>query len=41
MNKVSTLGLGKERFAKGYLRQLVYPFRNDPETAGVLDPSQR
>ena len=36
-----TMGLGEERFPKGYLRQLVYPFRNDPKTAEVVDPSGR
>lgn len=29
------------QFPKGYLRQLVYPFRNDPEEAEVADPSAR
>ena len=33
--------LGEQRFPKGYLRQLVYPFRNDPKTAEVVDPSGR
>ena len=37
----ATMGLGQERFPKGYLRQLVYPFRNDPKTAEVVDPSAR
>ena len=37
----ATMGLGEERFPKGYLRQLVYPFRNDPKTAEVVDPSGR
>jgi lathosterol oxidase len=36
-----TMGLGEERFPKGYLRQLVYPFWNDPKTAEVVDPSGR
>jgi lathosterol oxidase len=36
-----TMGLGHERFPKGYLRQLVYPFRHDPRTAEPPDPSRR
>ena len=36
-----SMGLGEEQFPKGYLRQLVYPFRNDPKTADVVDPSGR
>jgi len=36
-----TMGLGDERFPKGYLRQLIYPFWNDPKTAEVMDPSTR
>lgn len=36
-----TMGLGKERFPMGYLRQFVYPFRHDPKTREVTNPSQR
>lgn len=36
-----SMGLGREQFPKGYLRQLVYPLRNDPKNAGVADPSRR
>ena len=35
------MGLEEERFPKGYVRQLVYPFWNDPKTANVMDPSER
>jgi len=34
-------GLGEVRFPKGYLRQLVFPFRSNPETTGVVDSSDR
>ena len=37
----ATMGLGDERFPRGYLRQLVHPFRFDPKTAEVADPSNR
>lgn len=36
-----SMGLGDVRFPKGYLRQLVYPFRKDPATAPLEDPSAR
>ncbi|MEE2886222.1 MAG: sterol desaturase family protein [Planctomycetota bacterium] len=36
-----TMGLGEEKYPKGYLRQLVYPFWKDPKTAEVVDPSGR
>lgn len=36
-----TMGLGREQFPKGYLRQLVYPFRHDPKTERLEDPSGR
>ena len=37
-----SMGLGEERFPKGYLRQLVYPFTRDPRSsADLVDPSQR
>lgn len=32
-----TVGLGKERFPRGYLRQLFHPFRRDPAESGDLD----
>ena len=36
-----TMGLGEERFPQGYIRQFVYPFRNNPKTAQVAEPSAR
>ena len=36
-----TMGLGEERFPQGYIRQFVYPFRNNPKTARVVEPSTR
>jgi lathosterol oxidase len=36
-----SVGLDDEQFPKGYLRQLVYPFRHDPGTERVADPSER
>ncbi len=36
-----TMGLGTERFPKGYLKQFVYPFRHDPKVHDVVDPSDR
>ncbi len=38
----ASMGLGEERFPKGYFRQLVYPFARDPRASGdLVDPSQR
>ncbi len=36
-----TMGLGKTSLPKGYLSQLVYPFRQDPGSAEVSEPSER
>jgi len=36
-----SMGLGKERFPKGYLRQFLFPFLRDPKTSTVSDPSER
>jgi hypothetical protein len=34
-------GLGRTQFPKGYVRQLVHPFRRDPATTTVDEPSHR
>ncbi len=36
-----SMGLGDAQFPKGYVRQLVFPFRRDPSTSTVDDPSRR
>lgn len=37
-----SMGLGREQFPKGYVRQFVYPFAADPAASGpVADPSVR
>ena len=36
------MGLGAERFPRGYLRQLVYPFMTDPaNSSNLVHPSER
>jgi sterol desaturase/sphingolipid hydroxylase (fatty acid hydroxylase superfamily) len=38
----ASMGLGDQRFPKGYLRQFAYPFSHDPATGSpVVDPSVR
>ena len=36
-----TTGLGNEQFPKGFLKQFLFPFFNDPQTTKLKDPSER